>query len=108
VVRRKSRRLGESELIGAERKQRREPERKDGPAPIELGQDTKQLDEQAAFVRADFEEPRGEGVVWKVCQDQHDFVVLPGFPTSPRASGCLDSDDLEEGACADPRLPRGR
>ena len=66
----KSRRLGEPETIGAERKQRREPERKDGPAPIELGQEAEQLDEQAAFVRADFEEPRGERVVWKVCQDR--------------------------------------
>ena len=66
----KSRRLGEPEVIGAERKQRREPERQDGPPPIELGQEAKQLDEQATFVRADFEEPRGERVAWKVCQDR--------------------------------------
>jgi hypothetical protein len=43
----KSRPLGEPEMIGAEPEQRREPERKDGPAPIELGQETEQLDEQA-------------------------------------------------------------
>jgi len=55
------------------------PERKDGPAPIELGQEAEQLDEQAAFVRTDFEEPRGEREVWKVCQDQHHPVVLPGL-----------------------------
>ena len=88
--------FGEPETIGAERKQRREPERQDGPAPIELGQEAQQLDEQVAFVLADLEEPRGERVVWKVCQDRHDPVVQRGFPSSPRASGCLGSDDLKE------------
>jgi hypothetical protein len=58
----KCRRLGQPERIDAQRKERRVPQRQDGPPPIQLAEVMEELYEQAALGLADVEEAVDEDV----------------------------------------------